>query len=367
MLPAIIEKLQIQNFRNIENEIIPFGPNINCIFGENGNGKTNILEAIYFLIKRKSFRKNASFPQILGIDGENPEILFSSLFKNVEENKALTFSGKMTSEGSTWHKDGSSTNRKLNIGVIFINPFESHNFHNSASFRRSWIDEQLSQLDEEYKISLSRYTKSLRFRNKLLSTKPMQFQKQIDAIDKEMAPLSLFITNKRLKFLEELKPFVGMAFNELFSEDHELTITLDTKINPNHIESYFELARKNKPKDEILGYTHYGIHKDDYVLLFDGLNSYDYCSLGQQKMSYLSLLFAYIELFRYKFNSFPIVLLDDVSGELDKFRWSRLVEYIKNKNFQVLITTANDNFKNKLDEIEGANKIQVTSGMIKVL
>ncbi len=367
MLNAIIEKLQIQNFRNIDSEIISFGPNINCIFGENGNGKTNILEAIYYLIKRKSFRKNASFPQMLGIDGENPEILFSSLFKNREENKPLTFSGKISSEGSTWHRDGSSTNRKLNIGVIFINPFESHGFHTSASFRRNWMDEHLSQLDDEYKKLLARYTKSLRFRNKLLASKPSQYQKQIDAIDKEMAPLSLQLTNKRLHFLEEVRPFVKKAFNDLFSEEHELTITLDTKINPNRLESYYELAQKNKAKDEILGYTHYGIHKDDYVLLFDGLNSYDYCSLGQQKMSYLSLLFAYIELFRYKFNSFPIVLLDDVSGELDKFRWSRLVEYIKNKNFQVLITTANDNFKKQLDEIEGANKIQVTSGMIKVL
>ncbi len=367
MLPAIIEKLQIQNFRNLESEIIPFGPNINCIFGENGNGKTNILEAIYFLIKRKSFRKNASFPQILGMDGDNPEILFSSLFKNLEEGKPITYSGKLSADGGQWHRDGSSTNRKLNIGVLFINPFESHGFHTSASFRRNWIDDHLGQLDSDYKKTLSRYTKSLRFRNKLLSKKPPQYQKQIDAIDKEMGPLSLNLTNKRLQFLEEIKPFIKQAFHNLFSEEHDLTITLDTKINPNSLESYYELVQKNKPKDEVLGHTHYGIHKDDYVLLFDGLNSYDYCSLGQQKMSYLSLLFAYIELFRYKFNSFPIVLLDDVSGELDKFRWSRLVEYIKKKNFQVLITTANDNFKKQLDEIEGANKIQVTSGIVKLV
>ena len=82
-------------------------------------------------------------------------------------------------------------------------------------------------------------------------------------------------------------------------------------------------------------------------------------------MSYLSLLFAYIELFRYKFNSFPIVLLDDVSGELDKLRWRRLVEYLKNKNFQVLITTANDSFKEVLDTIESANKLLVSSGIVQ--
>ena len=239
MLPAIIEKLQIQNFRNLESEIIPFGPNINCIFGENGNGKTNILEAVYFLIKRKSFRKNASFPQILGIDGENPEILFSSLFKNTSDEKPITYSGKLSSDGSSWHRNGSSTNRKLDIGVLFINPFESHGFHTSASFRRSWIDDQLGQIDQDYKKSLGRYNKSLRFRNKLLSTKPPQFQRQIDAIDKELGPLSLMLTNKRLEFLEDIKPFVKKAFHELFSEEHDLTITLDTKINPQRLESYY--------------------------------------------------------------------------------------------------------------------------------
>ena len=108
----------------------------------------------------------------------------------------------------------------------------------------------------------------------------------------------------------------------------------------------------------------YGVHKDDYVLLFDGLNSFDYCSLGQQKMSYLSLLFAYIELFRYKFNAFPIVLIDDVSGELDKFRWKKLVEFLEHSEFQVLITTANEKFKEELEQIQNAKKIYVESGRI---
>jgi DNA replication and repair protein RecF len=82
-------------------------------------------------------------------------------------------------------------------------------------------------------------------------------------------------------------------------------------------------------------------------------------------MSYLSLLFAYIELFRYKFNSFPIVLLDDVSGELDKLRWKRLVDYLKTQNFQILITTANDRFKDELDTIAGAKKILVDGGSVQ--
>lgn len=317
------------------------------------------------MILRKSFRKNTGFPQFLSIDGEKPEILFSSVFKKETEEELLTLTGKLSLEGSSWYQNGKSTNRKLKTGVVFINPFDSQGFHNSASSRRSWIDDHLSQLDTKYKSELARYQKSLRFRNKLLSKKPSEFRKQIEAIDREMAPLSYYLTATRLSFIEELKPFVQKAFFDLFSEEHLLEITLDTKMTLQNPSIYFDLATKNREKDEILGYTHYGIHKDDYVLLFDGLNSFDYCSLGQQKMSYLSLLFAYIELFRYKFNSFPIVLLDDVSGELDKLRWKRLVDYLKTQNFQILITTANDRFKDELDTIAGAKKILVDGGSVQ--
>jgi DNA replication and repair protein RecF len=81
-------------------------------------------------------------------------------------------------------------------------------------------------------------------------------------------------------------------------------------------------------------------------------------------MSYLSLLFAYIELFRYKYSSYPIVLIDDVSGELDQHRWRRLVEYLEKSQFQVLVTTANEKFKEELERIEGANKIHIKNGSI---
>ena len=124
------------------------------------------------------------------------------------------------------------------------------------------------------------------------------------------------------------------------------------------------ILNKNRELDIISGRTSYGVHKDDYVLLFDGLNSFDYCSLGQQKMSFLSLIFAYIELFRYKFNSNPIVLIDDVSGELDKKRWGSLIEYLKSRQFQVFITTANENFKTELEKLHNSKNILVSEGQI---
>ncbi len=356
-----IRKLQAQNFRNLHNNIISFSPGINCILGENGNGKTNILEAIYILIMRKSFRKNASFPQYLGIDGENPEIYISAAFEEKDE-ELVPCSGKIWQGGSEWYLEGKPTKKKPQVGIIFINPFDSQTFHTTASVRRSWVDTHLSQLDSVYKKNLSKYSGSLKFRNSLLFKKPSRFREQIKAIDSEMASLAVSLTIRRRHFLKELEPFTEKTFKEIFGEEHRLTMNLDSRVVDANPQKYLQILAENFSKDEAIGHTSYGVHRDDYVLLFNGLNSFDYCSLGQQKMSYLSLLFAYIELFRYKFTSFPIVLLDDVSGELDKVRWTRLVNYLERSSFQILITTANEKFEEELGRIEGANKILVQLG-----
>ena len=100
-----ISKLQVTNFRNLNSEIITFTNGINCILGENGNGKTNILEAINVLATKKSFKKNTSFPQILSIDGGKPEIIFSSVLENNDEK--ISYSSKMTNETILWFLDGS--------------------------------------------------------------------------------------------------------------------------------------------------------------------------------------------------------------------------------------------------------------------
>ena len=130
-----ISKLQVTNFRNLNSQIISFSNGINCILGENGNGKTNILEAINVLATKKSFRKNTSFPQFLSVDGEKPEIIFSSVLENQFEEK-ISYSSNMTNESILWFVDGEPAKKKLDIKVVFINPFDSYGFHNTASDRR---------------------------------------------------------------------------------------------------------------------------------------------------------------------------------------------------------------------------------------
>ena len=362
MLPYKLQKFQATNFRNLLPDVIEFGPNINCILGENGNGKTNILEAIFVLANKKSFRKNTSFPQYLGIDGEKPEIILSSVFE--VESETISYSAKIEEKNSQFFLEGKIAKKKPEIKLVFINPFDSYGFHNIPANRRTWFDQHISLLDKDYKKALGKYTSALRSRNVLLSKKPPAFREQIKAFDVELAANSVHITEKRVAFIKEMTPFTNGIFKKIFAEEHQLEIEISSKVVGLDQNQIFELLQSNLEKDEMRCVTSYGIHKDDYVLLFNGLNSFDYCSLGQQKMSYLSLLFAYIELFRYKFMAYPIVLIDDVSGELDKFRWKKLVEFLEHSEFQVLITTANEKFKEELEQIQNAKKIYVESGRI---
>lgn len=357
-----IKKLQVTNFRNLEPQIISFSPKINCILGENGNGKTNILEALYVLNYRKSFRKNTSFPQYLGIDGDKAEIYFNSVFENNSE--VLSYSGKMDINGSSWFLNNKATKRKPGAEIVFINPFDSYSFNNLSVFRRKWFDDHIMMVDKEYKQTLAKYSSALKFRNTLLSKKPTNFLAQVKVIDKQMADYSFLLLKKRIEFVKELIPLCEEIYKTIFSEQHELKINIESRLIGMNPDNIFDYMQSRLEKDVIVGHTTYQIHKDDYTLLFDGMNSYEFCSLGQQKMSYLSLLFAYIELFRVRFHTFPIVLMDDVSGELDRVRWSRLISYLETSEFQILITTANDKFKEELEKINGAHKIYVDNGSI---
>lgn len=360
-----LSKLHLSNYRNIEEQVLDFSPGINCIFGNNGNGKTNLLEAIYYLVNKKSFRKNTSFSQLISIECEKPEIMFSSVFNS--SDGLVSYSGKVDSLSSHWYLNNEPVKKKIATYTEFVNPFDSFHFHNTPSFRRNWFDSHISVLIPEYKKTLNKYNQALRFRNSLLATRKMSIKDQVMAIDIQISEYAYTLICLRIEFLQQIKEYCGKVFKLIFDESHNLEIKLSSKFENLKSEQILNYYRENIESDIQSGITQYGIHRDDYTFYFDGLNSYDYCSLGQQKMSFLSLIFAYIELFRYKFISYPIVLVDDVSGELDERRWKNLIDYLENKKFQVLITTANDNFKRELEKIKEAKKFYVDSGQIQLM
>ena len=363
MSQTYLSKLQITNFRNLNNDIIEFSNGINCIFGDNGNGKTNLLEAISYLVNKKSFRKKTNFQQLINVECDKPEIIFSSYFVGAE---SFTLTGKVNLDGSQWFVNNVQSKKKTILNTIFINPFDSFSFHSIPSFRRNWFDTHISMISKEYKSVLNKYNSALRFRNSLLAKKPTNFRDQILAIDEQLSHYSFILISERKKFLKEIQEYCMLTFKIIFDESHDLEIEIDSKFSSSSLNDIKDYYKENLEKDIIIGHTRSGVHRDDYIFNFDGYNSFEYCSLGQQKMSFLSLLFAYIELFRYKFMSYPMVLIDDVSGELDARRWKNLISYLQAKDFQVLITTANENFKKELEKIEEAKKIFINNGFIEI-
>lgn len=357
-----IRKLQLKNFRNLRNDIFEFQNGINCIFGENGNGKTNLLEAIYYLTNKKSFRKNTGYSQLINIEGESSEILLQSVFD--DEGTLLPYSVKMSDSSEERYFNNKPEKLKTPSASIFINPFDSYHFHTSSTFRRHWIDSHISLGDKEYKNNLSRFQKAMKFRNSVLGIGGSNTLSQLRAIDIQIAEYSEIITTKRHEFLENLNKFITPTFKSIFSEEHLLELNLESVFlywDKNRIYDYYRHCELGDIKAHI---TQTGVHRDDIIFNFNGLNAFEFCSLGQQKMAFLSLIFAYIELFRYKFTSYPIVLIDDVSGELDGQRWKNLIHYLETKNFQVLITTANENFGKELEQIPASKKFYIKHGSL---
>jgi DNA replication and repair protein RecF len=358
-----VKKLQAQNFRNLSPSVFEFTPGINCIFGENGNGKTNLLEAVHLITNKKSFRKNTGFPQMIDIEGGQSQLVIQSVFENNQE--LVSYSLRMSEELEERFQNSAPIKGKTPSTSVFINPFDSYTFHTSSTFRRQWMDSHISLMDKEYKQVLGRFQKAMRFRNSILGYGGRDTSMQLRAIDEQVAEYSAIITNIRHKFLGELNKFITPTFRAIFSEENTLQMDLDSLFVHWDAKKIFEFYRHQESSDIKAEVTQVGIHRDDFIFSFNGLNAFEFCSLGQQKMAFLSLIFAYIELFRYKFSSYPIVLIDDVSGELDSQRWKNLIEYLETKSFQVLITTANENFGKELERIPNSKKFYIEQGVLK--
>jgi DNA replication and repair protein RecF len=357
-----VNKLQAQNFRNLESTVFEFVPGINCIFGQNGNGKTNLLEAIHLITNKKSFRKNTSYSQMINIEGGHPDLILQSVFSHEEEK--IAYSLRMNDEGDERYWNNKLEKKKTPATSVFINPFDSYSYHTSSTFRRHWMDSHISLMDPEYKQLLARFQKAIKFRNSVLHFGGKNTSVQLRAIDEQVSEYSALLTTIRVNFLNSLNEFITPTFRAIFAEEHSLQMDLESVFVHWDAKKVYEFYRHQEASDIKAEVTQVGIHRDDFIFSFNGLNAFEFCSLGQQKMAFLSLIFAYIELFRYKFNSYPIVLIDDVSGELDSQRWKNLIQYLETKSFQVMITTANESFGKELERIPASKKFLIEHGTL---
>ena len=354
----VIEKIRFLNLRNLSDQIISLKPSINCIFGENGNGKTNVLEGIYLTINKKSFRKKAAFQQILSVDCGKAEIITN--LTTVKNDELEYYSTIWNSRSFSCFKNNSEKIKKPKLNCVFVSPFDSFSFHNESSARRNLLDTFISRINPQYKTVLLEYNKLLKQKNHLLKYNTDHYQ--LDAIDKVISEKIVFISAKRDGFVKDINPYLEFIYKEIFSEEVNLSLEVSSLFKSLDPKETYSRLKNNRSIDIDSRVSKIGPHRDEISLKFNGFDSVDFCSLGQQKTAYLSLLFAYINLFGYKFRVFPIVLIDDVSGELDSIRLDLLINYLFKAEYQVVLTTANADFKNKLEDFGNINLINVKDG-----
>ena len=335
----ILEKIVISDFRNIELQELEFSPNINCISGNNGEGKTNLLDAVYYLSMTKSaFASSDKFTFRHGTE----EFSIAGTYR-MENGLASRFALKMTPKGEKKVKRDDKPYAKVSehvgvLPVVIVSPADVSMVSESGDERRKFVNAVLSQMDHEYLVSLQQYNRLLLQRNKML--KDMNPDRSLlEVIDMRMAVLADPIYKARKKFVEDLKPIVSEYYRLVSGGSEEVDITYETELDKAPLD---QLLAASYERDRALRYTSTGLQRDDFSFTMNAWPLRRHGSQGQQKSFLVSLKFAQYEIMKRSYGFAPLLLLDDVFDKLDMGRISNLLQMVSGKDFgQIFITDSN--------------------------
>lgn len=330
-----ISKLRVQNFRTHSDFLLEIGEKSTLISGENGSGKTSLLEAIYFLLQGTSFR--SSDKEILKNDGS--QWFRADLRMDNESIRTIKFEKIGDKFKKTFEIDGKKSLRMLQsskIPVILFEPTDLQLLSGSPSRRRDFLDRFLCQIFPSFALALSRYNKALKQRNNLLK-KENSTADEFFAWDLMLAEFGAEIIHRRIEFVEKLNEKISDIYAEISGvRDHIEIIYAGEKFSK---EDILRVMSSNFNRDKIIGHTDFGPHKHDIRFNFNGKDARDVASRGENRSLILALKFIETDFLAEMSDRSPIVLLDDVFSELDEGRQKLLTEYFA--KYQTIITSTN--------------------------
>jgi DNA replication and repair protein RecF len=344
-----LKKLALTNFKNYELNELEFSPKINCFVGNNGVGKTNILDAIHYLSLAKSFFN--SIDSISIRHGEDYFIIQGVFVRDSEEDQIYCAFQKQKQKllkrnGKEYHKISDHIGR---YPVVMISPADSALVAEGSEDRRKFMNKIISQYSSEYLDSVLRYNKALQQRNKLLKDINSSDKGETDILsiwDAQLVKYGSFIFNERVILVNELIP-VFQEYYSLISSGKE---SVRLKYRSHLAEGNFTEALQNSiNKDRYLEYTTVGIHKDDLSLEMNDFSVKSLGSQGQQKSYLVALKLAKFDYIKRKAGFAPILLLDDIFDKFDAERVEQIIRLVGNHRFgQIFIT---DTHQNRLQDI----------------
>ncbi|WP_132794957.1 DNA replication/repair protein RecF [Tenacibaculum skagerrakense] len=334
-----LQKISLVNFKNIESQTFSFEKKINCFVGNNGVGKTNVLDAIYYLSFAKSYFNPVAVQNIkhqqdfFVVEGEylvnnRSEKIICSLKKG--QKKVLKRNGKIYERFSD------------HIGqfpLVIISPADRDLIIEGSETRRKFIDGVISQQDKQYLKTLISYNKVLGQRNALLkffAANRTFDELNLSVYNEQLMLYGREIHEKRKVFLKEFVPIFNEKY-QIISNDKE-HVSLHYKSQLEDL-SFEELLKRNLEKDKILQYTSVGVHKDDLSFEIGTYPVKKFGSQGQQKSYLIALKLAQFEFIKRQSNITPILLLDDIFDKLDEHRVAQIIELVNKDEFgQIFIT-----------------------------
>lgn len=314
-----LERLAFVNFRNYKQLDVKFEKGIVYLLGSNGVGKTNLLEAIYYISNLESFRSHDDKNLINEFKGQ---FRIEAIVDNIDYKLNVTTGYKNLQIDGIEYKKYREYLGKVNV-IEFI-PEQVYLFKDSPKERRKFLDKEISKIDKSYLEDLLIYNKLLKQRNELLKTSASYKEKLFEVIDEKISDLQEYLISKRIEFLKRLEEYVRELNNEF-----DITLKYNSSFLGLKKEDILNKYKDNYLKDKEKLVTTLGIHRDDFTMYINGIEIANYASQGEQRYCVLLLKLALAKLIKETLKKDPIIILDDVFSELDKTRKEKVYSILK--------------------------------------
>ena len=368
----ILQHLELKNFRLHKNTHLEFSPNLNYIVGGNGQGKTSLLEAIYYLCTSKNLLQS---PDSEAVNFDESFFDVNGIFSNGTVNKVRVFYSLEYGKKSIFLNEKQIYKSADIIGkfpVVTLTQADHFITQGSPTHRRKLIDSVISQASRTYLKTLMEYNRILKQRsnllNKIKETGNPVYEDELEVWSKSLIEKGSEIIEKRIEFIEEFNDYVKNSYNEIMGEKEIPSLEYKSTVGFEHLDELkekFEESIKRKLKEEIIrGNNLTGPHRDDVIFKINEFDLKKFGSQGQNKTFQVSIKFAQFFYLKDKLNKTPLFLLDDVFGELDSERVEKISFYLKKIGQAFITLTDFTNTENLIKDDED-KMIQVNMGEIE--
>lgn len=340
-----LKNISLVNFKNYNHLELDFSEKINCFTGNNGAGKTNILDAIYYLSFCKSFFSNTD--QISIKQGDELFVIQGNYnIKNINENIYCGYEKEKKKKFKRNKKEYERLSEHIGfIPLVMVSPTDITLITGGSDLRRKFMDGIIAQYNRNYLSDLQRYNKILLQRNHWLKRNKGN-EEMLELYDQQLSEIGKKIFRERNKFISEINPIFQTYFNHISQGKEEVILNYESALFNSDMET---LLKSSREKDKILQTTTQGIHKDDLELMLSHFLMRKTGSQGQQKTYLLAMKLAQFQYIYELSGMKPILLLDDVFDKLDPLRVQQLIELVAQDNFgQIFIT---DTYTQRINQL----------------